>query len=184
MATAIISQLDSSLPFSRFRVQYHGPAFEWKGDILAEKSSRTQTIIVILVACLFLVAVRWQSIRDLISGGQFPEPAFQWQHSWPEAEKLAKEQSKPMLVVFSASWCPPCKTMKREVWPDAEVGKAVLAGYVPLYVDVDETEHAEKVSKYGVSGIPYVVVLDQDGNVLKSANFMSASEAVQFLAQK
>lgn len=147
-----------------------------------EKSSRTQTILIFAAVCLALVAFRWQSIKELISGDKFPEPAFKWEHHWAEAETLAKEQNKPLMVVFSASWCPPCKMMKREVWPDKQVGEVVTAGFVPIYIDVDLPEHAEKVSQYGVTGIPLVVIVNADGAVVRQSNTMSADETIQFLS--
>lgn len=131
-----------------------------------------------------LIGFRWQSIRSLFSPEQFPEPAFKWEHHWPEAEKLAKEQGKPMLVVFSASWCPPCKMMKQDVWPNPRVGEIVSANYVPLYIDVDLDEHTSKVAQYEVTGIPLVVVLNEDGTVNRKTYSMSADETVQFLTAK
>ena len=153
-----------------------------KAETLNQLSSRTQNVLIILVVCLAVVTFRWPSIKERIWGSQFPEPAFTWEHHWAEAESLAKEQNKAMLVVFSASWCPPCKMMKREVWPDPRVGQAVNASYVPLYIDVDLDEHAEKVAKYRVNGIPFVVVLNADGTVSRQSHTMSADETVQFLA--
>ncbi len=159
------------------------PAHLFEGTLaLNGQNSRTQNILLIVLVGLALVAFRWPSISERIWGDQFPEPAFTWQHHWKEAEKLAAEQNKPLLVVFSASWCPPCKMMKRSVWPDTEVGQAVTAGYVPIYVDVDQPEHAEKVSQYQVSSIPYILVLNSDGSVRKQSNTMSKSEALAFLA--
>lgn len=159
-------------------------SYPLKGSILNEKSSRPTTIAIILGVLVLLVAFRWQNIRDLFSGNEFPEPAFHWEHNWADAERIAKEQNKSMLVVFSASWCPPCKMMKREVWPDKRVGEVVTAGFVPIYVDVDLPEHSEKVSKYQVTGIPMVVVLNDDGSVKRQTHTMSVEEAVQFLSAK
>lgn len=141
-------------------------------------------MVIILAVIALLVSFRWQSIRELFTADQFPEPVFHWEHHWPEAEKLAKEQNKPMLVVFSASWCPPCKMMKREVWPNKRVGEIVSSGFVPIYVDVDLPEHAEKVSQYKVTGIPFVVWLNEDGSVKRQSHTMSTEEAIQFLTMK
>lgn len=146
-------------------------------------SSRTQNVLIILAVCAAVLVFRWPSIKERIWGSQIPEPAFTWEHHWPEAESLAKEQNKAMLVVFSASWCPPCKMMKREVWPDPRVGQAVTAGYVPLYVDVDLDEHAPKVAQYKINGIPFVVILNPDGTVRRQSHTMSAEETLQFLTE-
>ncbi len=148
---------------------------------MASKSSLPSGLLIGLVVLGLVAVLRWGSIKELFVGDQFPPTAFEWEHDWKTAEAAAQEQNKPMLVVFSASWCPPCKAMKREVWPNKLVGEAVMAGYVPLYVDVDEEVHAQKVAKYQVSGIPLVAILDAEGKVKRQANYMSAEETLQFL---
>jgi thiol:disulfide interchange protein len=41
--------------------------------------------------------------------------------NYNSALSRSRRDRKPMVLVFSASWCPPCKQMKREVYPSAEV---------------------------------------------------------------
>jgi protein disulfide-isomerase len=88
---------------------------------------------------------------------------------------------KPILVDFTASWCPPCKVMKHEVWPDAQVAKAANDGYVPLLVDVDDPRNAAVAERYGIRGIPTVLVLDGKGKVLRTGAYMSKDDMLGFL---
>jgi hypothetical protein len=67
------------------------------------------------------------------------------------------------------------------VWPDAAVASAANDGYVPLLVDVDDPRNAEVARRYGVRGVPSVLVLDGDGKVLRSGSYMSKGDMLDFL---
>lgn len=129
--------------------------------------------------------VQWPALKELyyeLSGAEIPEQTIAWQHDLDSAMKTAHDEDRPILAVFGASWCPPCRSMKREVWPNAQVSAAVEAGFVPLYIDVDDGTQAEQVAQYQVSSIPAVLILDSDGNVVKKRNAMSVSATLEFLA--
>jgi hypothetical protein len=51
-----------------------------------------------------------------------------------------------------------------------------------MYVDVDEEKHSQLSARYRVLGIPAVLVLNAEGEVLKKGNSMSRSETLAFLA--
>jgi len=61
------------------------------------------------------------------------------------------------LLKFHALWCGPCK-MLTKVMDDIEF---------PYEVEVVNVDHNEElVSKYNVRGVPTLVLLDDDGNVV------------------
>ena len=129
--------------------------------------------------------VQWPSLKELyyeLSGAEIPEQTIAWQHDLDSAMKIAHDEDKPILAVFGASWCPPCRSMKREVWPNAQVSAAVEAGFVPLYVDVDDGSQSELVTHYQVGSIPAVLIIDRNGKVVEKRNTMSVSATLAFLA--
>lgn len=107
---------------------------------------------------------------------------IQWDRSLDQALLESKRTGQPILVDFSASWCPPCQVMKHEVWPDAEVIAAVEKGYLPVLVDIDRPENRAAAEKYGVQSIPTIIVVDSQGTVLDQTGFMTASGTLDFLA--
>jgi thiol-disulfide isomerase/thioredoxin len=71
----------------------------------------------------------------------------------------------PIMLVFSTSWCGPCKRMVRDVWNNTSQFKPAYEAYefTPYYIDADLPENASLVRQFGVSSIPTVYYITQDG---------------------
>jgi thiol:disulfide interchange protein len=133
-----------------------------------------------------IVYMQWPMLKGMYykaTAAEAPASNVAWRTGFDAALAESAKTGKPVLVDFTASWCPPCKVMKHEVWPDADVASAVNDAYVPLLVDVDEPQNAEVAQKYGIRGIPTVLVLDAKGEVLKVGSFMSKRDMLDFLKQ-
>jgi len=81
------------------------------------------------------------------------------------ARKKAKSEDKLILIEFTASWCGPCKMMKRDVFSDKEVGDFYNKNFVCTQVDVDNDSDGVS-SEYGISGIPAFVFVDSEGELV------------------
>jgi thiol:disulfide interchange protein len=142
--------------------------------------------LVLWLALIGIVAfVQWPMLKGFFyqtTGTAAPVSTIEWRSDYEAALAEATKTGKPLLVDFSASWCPPCITMKHDVWPDPQVSKAVTEGYVPVLIDVDDPKNAEVASRFAVRGIPAVFVVDTDGRIIRQAAFMSGSQAMKFLS--
>ena len=128
--------------------------------------------------------MQWPMLKGMYyktTGAEAPASAVTWRTDFDAALAESAKSGKPVLVDFTASWCPPCKVMKHDVWPDAKVASAVNGAYVPLLVDVDDPENADVAQKYGIRGIPTILVLDAKGQVVRTGSYMSASDLLDFL---
>lgn len=94
--------------------------------------------------------------------GEFPEGSPKFNTDFNKALEQAKTENKPVVVVFSAGWCPPCQSMKKSVYPSKEVAK-LHDKFVWAYLDVDEKPNEAPAQKYGVTGIPHIQFLGADG---------------------
>lgn len=86
-------------------------------------------------------------------------------------KKYIKDSTKPTLVMFTATWCGPCQSMKKKVMVEASV-KARLEKMNLLYIDVDSNDgkiYSERFKAAGYKGsIPFFAILDTDGDVIRT----------------
>lgn len=61
-----------------------------------------------------------------------------------DAQKLARENDKKVLIFAEASWCSFCKKMKRDVFPEPDIQKATSTYFYPVKIDIE----SDKLLKY------------------------------------
>lgn len=99
---------------------------------------------------------------SLALASDFPNGSPDFKNSSSTALSAAKKSGKPVILVFSAAWCPPCQAMKHDVYPSDAV-KPLQDKFVWAYLDVDDERNGAAASKYGVNGIPHIEFLNADG---------------------
>jgi thioredoxin-related protein len=111
-----------------------------------------------------------------------------WQTDFEEAKKIAADQDKNIIIVFSGSdWCAPCIKLDKNVW-QSEVFKTEAAkDWVLVKADFprkkanelskEQTEHnRELAEKYNIEGsFPLVVLLEKNGKILGKMGFKNVS---------
>lgn len=74
--------------------------------------------------------------------------------------RIMPQHDRPMIVDFSATWCPPCRQLKPIFEKLAEDFKGRID-----FVTVDVDENPELAQAYGVQSIPMMVFLNKDGQI-------------------
>ena len=121
--------------------------------------------------------------------------AQEWQPSFNDAVSKAKEENKPIVLVFSGSdWCAPCIRLKKHIFDSDEFKAYALEHYVLYNADFPRKKqnqlpepllNANKslIEKYNPKGyFPLVVVLDKNEKVLGETGFVARSTPEKYIA--
>ncbi|MDR2037484.1 MAG: thioredoxin family protein [Bacteroidales bacterium] len=138
--------------------------------------------------------------------------------SWPlglqgyfdydEAFNCAKEQNKPVLLIFKGHACAKCKEMEANIWPDAEALNLMNQRFVLLALYTDDTttlpedEHITssfdgkvkktmgqknadlQITRYQINTIPYYVILDIKGETIAKMGYTKDVEEFRDFLKK
>ncbi|MDA3818623.1 MAG: thioredoxin family protein [Prolixibacteraceae bacterium] len=89
------------------------------------------------------------------------------QGTWNEALVLAKKENKLIFLDISASWCPPCKMLKANTFPNAEVGSLYNSRFINVALDGEKGEGISLARNYQVTAYPTLLFINGDGKVVK-----------------
>jgi thiol:disulfide interchange protein DsbD len=94
----------------------------------------------------------------------------QWATDFDKAKAQAIAESRPMIVDFGAEWCPACKELEKNTFPDSKV-RAAAGKFLPVHVDcTEEAVYDAAQEKYGVKGLPTVLIINSKGEEKKRIN--------------
>jgi thiol:disulfide interchange protein DsbD len=143
---------------------------------------RVVKVLVGLGVILVPAVVWWLGLPDLPPGKQ--EHKIPWRPFTFQAAREAASQGKPVVVLFTADWCPPCRKLKATTFPDPRVVEAMRA-FVPLKVDLTSGTPRELrtlVAQWRVRGVPTVVFLDRQGRPMADLTMVGYRPPEAFLA--
>jgi thioredoxin-related protein len=90
---------------------------------------------------------------------------IEWLTDLDAAIEQAQATDRLILADFTGAGCQYCYQMDREVFSRGDVEKAVR-DFVPLKIDTDL--QPEIASRYGVMGLPTLMILNETGQVITS----------------
>ena len=79
--------------------------------------------------------------------------------SYKEAYQDAQAGDKPLLVLVSATWCPPCQVMKQTTIPQL-MQKNAFEGFHYATVDLDQEEELAR-QLIGDRGLPQLIMFEK-----------------------
>ena len=89
--------------------------------------------------------------------------------SFEEALKLAKKEKKNIFLDAYASWCGPCKMLKKNVFTQKEVGDFYNSNFINMAIDMEQGEGPKLAQKYKVQAYPTLLFINHKGEVVGSA---------------
>jgi len=99
--------------------------------------------------------------------------------SFEEAQKMAAEEGKLLLVDFYADWCGPCKKFAADATTDAPL-KAGLEQVILFTIDAEKGAGVELAKRYGVRSYPNYLLADASGEPI--ARWVGYGKPQEFLA--
>ncbi|MBN1621265.1 MAG: thioredoxin family protein [Endomicrobiales bacterium] len=129
-----------------------------------------------LIPCLLLIAILSLSCTNntnkkivqkeatLSSKPMNTEGSIKWVYDLSEGLEAAKNSNKPLMVDFTAGWCSWCKKLDREVFSNPDVSE-IAKNFVNVKVDTDK--FPDDARKYRVRGLPTILFLNSEGNVIQ-----------------
>ncbi|WP_020404596.1 thioredoxin family protein [Gracilimonas tropica] len=104
-----------------------------------------------------------------------PKKMFDWK-PLKEAQKLASENDKKVLIYGNARWCTYCKKMEKEVFPSKEVQERTEKHFYPVWLDIESQDslsfrgktmtHRQLAMGFRITGTPTFIFLDSEGEVI------------------
>ncbi len=131
---------------------------------------------IIGVVLLTVIAFRFSSVdfsKNDPGGIQFQRISFQ------DALTLAKKENKILFIDFYATWCDPCKMMKKTSFSNERVGAFYNSNFINISVDAEKGEGVILAKKYKVEAYPSLFFVDSKGEVINhSSGYNGYSELI------
>jgi len=143
------------------------------------KKQMTNIIIIVLALMAFWGLSKLRN--PAVNFQEDPEGGIQFHKgSWAEAIARAQKENKPIFMDIYATWCGPCKQLKKYTFADKEAGDYFNQNYINVALDGEQAEGAELAQKFEVMAYPTLIFLDKNGNVIqKSPGFRSSGDLIK-----
>lgn len=86
--------------------------------------------------------------------------------TWKQAQEKAKKEHKLIFLDIYATWCGPCKLLKKNTFPNKEVGEYFNKNFVNITLDGEKEDGAMLAQKYQIPGYPTLLFINEKGDVV------------------
>lgn len=103
------------------------------------------------------------------------------EQDWKAAVQEAKANNKLIFLDIYATWCGPCKMLKKNTFTDKAVGEFFNKNFVNLSVDGEAGVGPQLAQLYQIQAYPTLIVVDATGKpVLYTVGYIDAKTLMDF----
>ena len=99
------------------------------------------------------------------------------------AEILAKAKKEKKNIFFDAyaSWCGPCKLLKRDVFTTKTAGDFFNKNFINVAMDMEKGEGAALAPAFQITAYPTLLILNYKGEIIgRTMGYQSAEKLIEF----
>ena len=138
---------------------------------------KAHTFVTILLIALIAYIVT-PKIMSMIKGPAETPSIFVKGYTIEQASEQSHTTGKPMLILVTADWCPPCQALKRGALSDEKVVEWVGENMIPVYLE--DGANQDQIRMLPVNSYPTTLVI-KDGKIL--GQFTGNKSASDFLSR-
>lgn len=106
------------------------------------------------------------------------------EQNWDAAKQKAAKENKLIFLDVWATWCGPCKLLKKNTFTNKKVAEYFNQNFVNASIDIDQAPGETIAATYGIKALPTLIIADASGKVIVySTGYMDANELLKFAAE-
>ncbi|HZK65342.1 MAG TPA: thioredoxin family protein [Puia sp.] len=103
------------------------------------------------------------------------------ENSWAKALEQAKKENKLIFLDAYASWCGPCKMLKKNTFTKKAAGDFFNAHFINVAIDMEKGDGPSLSQKFEVDAYPTLIIADKNGNIVTyTKGYMNADQLIEF----
>ncbi|ACU64517.1 thioredoxin family protein [Chitinophaga pinensis] len=132
-----------------------------------------------LAGCLALIASAYSS--RVLAQQKAPQEIKFSSKAYKEVLATAKAAHKKVFIDAYATWCAPCKELRKHTFNDPKAAAYFNKNFVNFTIDVEKGEGIALAKTWQVDGLPTLLIVDEKGQVLANhVGFVDGDGLIQF----
>ena len=104
--------------------------------------------------------------------------------SYKEVLAIAKKSHKKVFVDAYATWCAPCKELRKRTFNDAKTAAYFNKNFINFSIDVEKGEGVNLAKAWQIEGLPTLLIVDEKGKVLANhTGFVDGPGLIEFAGE-
>lgn len=138
-------------------------------------------ILLIVVSVMFWAfTIHQDDTKPAIPDGKTGGIVF-IESNWNKALEEAQKQHKLIFLDAYASWCSPCKLLKKNTFPDKNAGSFFNENFISVAIDMEKGDGPGLSEKFRVDAYPTLIIADEHGNpIAYTKGYMLPADLIEF----